>query len=145
MPARALSGTCLERLVRMVCPLLRAAQRQCPRTGPGRRPDYEDWQIAALILAAVLHRRKSKSAQYRFLHERRAALQQGLHLHDFPARSTYFMRYRQAHRLFQQAIRLHGGQAPVEVGDLLVLRELLELVVGEEPERRFLGLGVFGH
>jgi hypothetical protein len=66
MTARALSGACLERLVRMAGPLLRAAQRQCPRTGPGRTHDYLDWQIAALILIAILHRRKSKSAQYRF-------------------------------------------------------------------------------
>ena len=65
MRARALTGTCLERLVRMASPLLRAAQRQCPRDGPGRLPDYEDWQVALLILVAVLHRRKSKSAQYR--------------------------------------------------------------------------------
>jgi hypothetical protein len=46
----------------MASPVLRAAQRQCPRAGPGRLPDYEDWQIAVLILIALLHRRKSKSA-----------------------------------------------------------------------------------
>jgi hypothetical protein len=114
MPARALSGTCLERLVRMASPLLRAAQRQCPRAGPGRLPDYEDWQVALLILTAVLHRRKSKSAQYRFLHERRATLKKWLDLKDFPARSTYFLRYRQAHRLFQQAIGLQGARALIE-------------------------------
>jgi len=114
MPARALSGTCLERLVRMASPLLRAAQRRCPRAGPGRLPDYHDWQMALLILVALLNRRKSKSAQYRFLHEHRAALQQRLELNDFPARSTYFLRYRQAHRLFQQAIGLQGVQALAE-------------------------------
>jgi len=114
MLARALSGTCLERLVRMASPLLRAAQRQCPRAGPGRLPDYEDWQMAALILVALLHRRKSKSAQFRFLHERRAALRQWLDLEDFPARSTYFTRYRQAHRLFQQALGLQGAKALAE-------------------------------
>ena len=114
MTARALSGACLERLVRMAGPLLRAAQRQCPRTGPGRTHDYLDWQIAALILIAILHRRKSKSAQYRFLLQRRAALQQWLDLTDFPARSTYFARYRQAHRLFRQAIGLQGAKAIAE-------------------------------
>jgi hypothetical protein len=95
----------------MASPLLRAAQRQCPRTGPGRLPDYQDWQIATLILIAILGRRKSKSAQYRFLHERRAALQAWLHLTEFPARSTYFTRYRQARRLFRQAIGLQGLKA----------------------------------
>jgi hypothetical protein len=98
----------------MASPLLRAAQRQCPRAGPGCLPDYEDWQIALLILIALLHRRKSKSAQYRFLHERRATLQRWLDLKDFPARSTYFLRYRQAHPLFQQAIGLQGAQALAE-------------------------------
>jgi len=114
MPAHTLSGTCLEQLVRIATPLLRAAQRQCPREGPGRLPDYEDWQVALLIVIAVLNRRKSKSAQYRFLHERRAALKPWLHLQDFPARSTYFLRYRQAHRLFQQAIGLQGAKALAE-------------------------------
>jgi len=98
----------------MAGPLLRAAQRQCSRTGPGRTHDYHDWQIAALILIAILHRRKSKSAQYRFLLQRRAALQQWLDLTDFPARSTYFARYRQAHRLFRQAIGLQGTKAIAE-------------------------------
>jgi hypothetical protein len=98
----------------MASPLLRAAQRECPRTGPGRQPDYQDWQIAALILIAILHRRKSKSAQYRFLHERRAALQQALKLTDFLARSTYFDRYRPAHQLFRQAIGLQGAKALAE-------------------------------
>jgi hypothetical protein len=114
MSARALSGTCLERLVRMASPLLRAAQRQCPRAGPGRLPDYQDWQMAFLILVAVLHRRKSKSAQYRFLHERRATLQEWLHLKDFPARSTYCLRYRQAHRLFREAVGLQGARVLAE-------------------------------
>lgn len=114
MTARALSGTCLERLVKMASPLLRAAQRKCPRAGPGRSHDYQDWQMAALILVAILHRRKSKSAQYRLLHERRATLQQWLSLDRFPARSTYFSRYRQAHRLFQKAIGLQGAHAIAE-------------------------------
>ena len=93
MAARALSGTCLERLARMASPLLRAAQRECPRDAPGRSNDYQDWQMAALILVAILHRRKSKSAQFRLLHERRATLQQWRHLDQCPARSTCFSRY----------------------------------------------------
>lgn len=134
MFARALSGTCLERLVRMACPLLRAAQRKCPRAGPGRRPDYDDWQIAALILVAVLHRRKSKSAQYRCLHERRAVLQRWLHLQDFPARSTYFARYRQAHRLFQQAIGLQGTKALAEnLADATVVAVDKTLIAARGP------------
>ena len=134
MPAHTLSGTCLEQLVRIATPLLRAAQRQCPREGPGRLPDYEDWQMALLILIAVLNRRKSKSAQYRFLHECRAALQPWLHLQDFPARSTYFVRYCQAHRLFEQAIGLQGAEALAEgVADATTVAVDKSLVAARGP------------
>jgi len=118
----------------MATPLLRAAQRQCPRQGPGRLPDYEDWQVALLILIAVLNRRKSKSAQYRFLHERRAALTPWLHPKDFPARSTYFLRYRQARRLFEQAIGLQGAKALAErVADATMVAVDKSLVAARGP------------
>jgi hypothetical protein len=64
-----------------------------------------------MIMAATMKRRKSKSAQYRFLHERRRKLKRWLGLKRFPARSTYFARYAQAHRLFEAAIVLQGRQA----------------------------------
>ena len=58
MPARATDGTCLAKLVRMAIPLCRTAQSQCPRTGPGRPPDFDDWKMAILIMAAILKNRK---------------------------------------------------------------------------------------
>jgi len=64
-----------------------------------------------LITVAVLHRKKTKSAQYRFLCAHRAELACWLGTDRFPARSTYFDRYRTAHRLFREAIRLQGQQA----------------------------------
>lgn len=106
-----MEGTCLAALVRMAIALCRAAERACPRTGPGRPPEYEAWKIAVLIMAAVLKKRKSKSAQYRFLDEHRRELMGWLGLKRFPARSTYFDRYRRAHRLFEVAIRLQGEKA----------------------------------
>lgn len=111
MPARATDGTCLAKLVKMAIPICQAAQRQCPRTGPGRPPDFQDWEIAILILIAVLKNRKSKSAQYRFLHEHCKEVKQWLGLKRIPARSTYFQRYRQAKRLLRPAIKLQGRQA----------------------------------
>jgi len=111
MPARAKDGTCLADLVQMAIPICRAAQLQCARTGPGRRPTFSDWQIAVLILIAVLNRRKSKSAQYRFLDERRIIIQSWLHMDEFPARSTYFDRYRGAHRLMEKAVAVQGQRA----------------------------------
>jgi hypothetical protein len=118
----------------MASPVLRAAQRQCPRAGPGCLPDYEDWQIATLILIALLHRRKSKSAQHRFLLERRATLLPWLSLQDFPARSTYFRRYRQAHRLFQQALGLQGAKALAEgIADATTVAVDKSLVAARGP------------
>ena len=111
MSARARDGTGLTKLVKMAIPICRAAQRQCPRTGPGRNPDFDDWKIAVMILAAILAKRKSKSAQYRFLWTHRHKWRRCLNLPRFPVRSTYFKRYRQAHRLFQVAVSLHGRKA----------------------------------
>jgi len=110
MSARATDGTSLAKLVNMAIPICRAAQNQCPRTGPGRRPDFDDWKIAVLIMAAILKKRKSKSGQYRFLWEHRHDFMQWLGLSRFPARSTYFERYAQTHRLLASGIILQGRQ-----------------------------------
>lgn len=111
MGRRATEGTCLRALVHLAIPVCQEAERQCPRTGPGRPPQIPDWVLAVLIMVAVLKRRKSKSAQYRFLAEHRNDLCSWLHVRRFPARSTYFERYRRAQRVFQGAIRLQGQQA----------------------------------
>jgi hypothetical protein len=67
--------------------------------------------MAVMIMAAILKKRKSKSAQYRFLCEHRIKLRRWLGLDRFPARSTYFDRYTGAHRLFEAGIVLQGREA----------------------------------
>lgn len=67
MGKRATVGTCLASLVKMAVPLCQQAERECPRTGPGRKPEIADWVLAVLIMVAVMKRKKSESAQYRFL------------------------------------------------------------------------------
>jgi hypothetical protein len=62
----------------------------------------------------VLKQKKSKSAQYAFLKEHRALLLKWMDADAFPGRTTYFERYRRAHLLFEQAIRLQGEQAIAE-------------------------------
>jgi len=106
----------LEELTRSAIPLLREAERRNPRTGPGAKPVIPDWLIGVLIMVAVLKRKKSKSAQYRFVTDpaNRARLTALLGSDHFPSRSTFFERYRRAHRLFQEAIRLQGEQAIAE-------------------------------
>ncbi|HUW84058.1 MAG TPA: hypothetical protein VMZ31_14835 [Phycisphaerae bacterium] len=114
MRARAMEGTCLATLVRMALPLCRAAERQCPRASPGRPPDFPDWVMAILIMTVVLKKKKSKSAQYRFLREHRSEFTDWLGLESFPSRTTYFDRYRRSHRLFEVAIRVQGERAVAE-------------------------------
>jgi len=115
MGQRAKAGTCLASLVKMAVPLCQRAERECPRTGPGRKPEIPDWVMAVLIMIAVLKRKKSKSGQHRFLKEHRGELKVWLGTSKFPSRSTYFDRYHRAHQLFQQAIQLQG-QLAIEEG-----------------------------
>lgn len=111
MSKRATDGTGLATLVKMAVPLCQAAERQRPRTGPGRKPEYDDWKMAVLIMVAILNRRKSKSAQYRWITERREPLLRWLELKRLPVRSTFFERYRSVHRLYSVAIELQGKAA----------------------------------
>lgn len=111
MSQRATDGTCLATLVQMAIPPCQAAQRQCPRTGPGRKPQYDDWKMAVLIMVAILNRRKSKSAQYRWVVQHGEDLRRWLDLPRLPARSTFFDRYRQMHKLYSVAIQLQGQEA----------------------------------
>jgi hypothetical protein len=114
MGRQAKTGPSLERLVALAIPDLQEAERQSPRTGPGAKPVIPDWVIAALIMIVMLRRKKSKSAQFRFLHEQRQAIATWLGDDRFPSRSCYFRRYGRAHRLYQTAIRLQGLRAIAE-------------------------------
>jgi hypothetical protein len=135
MLARATDGTRLAKLVMLAIPLLRAAQCQCPRTGPGRPPEYDDWKIAVMIVAATVKNRKSKSAQYRFLHEHRKKFRRWLGMKFFPERSTYFTRYRKAYKLLQAAIKLQGQKAIREgLADASVVAVDKSLLAARGPE-----------
>jgi hypothetical protein len=98
----------------MAVPLCREAEQFCARHGPGAPPTFADWQIAVLIMVAVMAKRKSKRAQYRYLFARRKQLVRWLKLPRFPGRSTYCERYRHAFRLFQWAILQQGRCAIAE-------------------------------
>jgi len=104
----AMEGRRLGTLVRMAIPFCKAAQKQCPRTGPGHPFEYNDWQIAVLIFTAVLKRRKSKSSQYQYLTQHAHEVKKRLGLRSWPVRSTYFERYRRAWQLFEAAITILG-------------------------------------
>jgi hypothetical protein len=116
MGKRAKARVGLEALVKMAVPLLREAERQCPRTGPGAKPDIPDWLIGVLIMVAVLKRKKTKAAQFRFVTNdaNRSRLVTVLGENHLPARSGWYRRYRRAHQLFQAAVRLQGRLAIAE-------------------------------
>lgn len=111
MTTFATEGTCLATLVKMALPIFQQAEQQFPRTGPGRKPLIPDWLRAVLIMIAILERKKTKSAQDRYLSEHRRAIATWVGTDAFPSRSTYFDRYRRAYRLLQQAIELQGQKA----------------------------------
>jgi hypothetical protein len=104
-------GTCLAELVRMAKPVCQQAERMCPRSGPGRRPEIPDWLLMVLIMVAVLKGRKSKSSQYRYLAAHREELSSWLETDQFPSRTTYFDRYRRCWRFLEAAVDLEGRQA----------------------------------
>jgi hypothetical protein len=114
MGKRAKAGTVLAELVKLAVPLLQAAERASPRTGAGDKPVIPDWVMAGLIMIGVLKKKKSKSAQFRFLQEHRRQVAEWLRNAQFPSRATYFRRYRRGHRLYRAAIRLQGERAIAE-------------------------------
>ena len=107
----ASSEALLQELIKIAVPVCQQAERLVPRRGPGRKPEIPDWALATLIIVAVAQRKTSKSSQYRCLKARKSQLVEVLNLPRFPARSTYFDRYRRAWQLFQKAIELEGRLA----------------------------------
>jgi len=114
MPGSAMEGTILAQLIKLSIPLVKAAEKDLPRSGAGAPPRYPEWQIAVMIMVAVAARRKSKSAQFRYLYERRNLLMKLLAMEEFPVRSTYFSRYRRADAIFNRAVFLQGRRAVEE-------------------------------
>jgi hypothetical protein len=114
MGKRATDGALVSELMALAVPTLQAAEQQSPRTGPGAKPDVPDWLMAGLIMIGILHKKKSKAAQFRFLVEHRAAVARWMGCRRFPSRATYYRRYPRAHRLYGAAIRVQGAEALAE-------------------------------
>jgi Transposase DDE domain len=101
----------LRELIEIAVPVCQRAEKALPRRGPGRKPKFPDWTLAALIIVAVVRRKTSKSSQFRYLKARETQLCELLNLPRLPARSTFFDRYRRGWRLFEVAIELEGRVA----------------------------------
>jgi hypothetical protein len=110
MPKRATDGALLDELVSLSIPLCQRAEKESPRTGPGRKPTIPDWVLALMIMVAVMLRKKTKSAQVVWWKQHRADFERWLPGQRMPGRSTFYDRYRRVHRLFRQAIVLQGKE-----------------------------------
>ncbi|MCY2974283.1 MAG: transposase [Planctomycetota bacterium] len=104
-------GACLERLIAIAKPILLKSERKHPIVGPGRKPEIPDWVLALLILSATLKKKKTKSAQFRWISSNRRHFERHLDGHRLPSRSTYFDRFKKAHSIMDESILLMGQKA----------------------------------
>jgi hypothetical protein len=105
------TATPLRHLINLAVPICRRGELARPPRGPGRPVDFPDWAIAVMITVAVAKRLTAKSAQYRYLAARADDLCKRLGLGRFPARSTYFDRYRAAAAVLVEAAVAHTAHA----------------------------------
>jgi hypothetical protein len=134
MGRRATDGALVSKLMTLAVPTLQQAERLSPRTGPGDKPEIPDWLMAGLIMIGILHKKKSKSAQFRFLAEHRVEVAHWLGCDRFPSRVTYFRRYPRAHHLYRVAIGVQGQQAIAEgVADPTVVAADKSLIAAQGP------------
>src|SRR4051812_2982088 len=91
------SAAPLRHLIHLAVPICRRGELGLPPRGPGRPLEIPEWALAVMILVAVAKRLKTKAAQYRYLAAHAAEFVRRLGLDRFPARSTYFARYRTAY------------------------------------------------
>jgi hypothetical protein len=141
MDCLATDGRRLADLVQLAIPACRDAVNDVQHTGPGRPPEYQEWQIAVLIVVAVAHRRKSKSSQWRFLRAHQHQLLEPLGMKKFPCRDTYCRRYLHVHRrLFDKAIERQGKlalkQHVCSAAECVVVDKSLIAARGRPPKRR---------
>jgi hypothetical protein len=104
-------ATPLRHLIDLAVPVCRLAEPRLPPPGPGRPVEIPEWAVAVMILVVVAKRLTTKSAQYRYLAAHAEALARRLGLDRFPARSTYFARYRAAYVLMAEALAVHTAHA----------------------------------
>lgn len=137
MPRRVTDGASLdlEKLTCLALPICQEAGVSCPRTGPGPKPTYSDSQIAVMIMCGVLKKKKSKSAQYRFVQQHAEMIKRLLALERIPARSSFFARYQQVDPVVQKGIELQGRAALREhVADARVVAADKSLMRARGPE-----------
>ena len=94
MSKRAKDGALLEDIVAQASHICQAAERACPRAGPGRKPEIPDWVLATLIMVGVSLRKKTKAAQWTWWIQHEADFARWFPSQRLPSRSTFYDRYR---------------------------------------------------
>lgn len=111
MPSCAKDGASLDQCVRISVAACRHAERACPRTGPGRKPDVPDWVVALMVLVGVMHRKKTRAAQFAFWRAHVSQFAAWLPGERLLSRSQFYDRSRRIAALLEAAIDQLGKQA----------------------------------
>jgi DDE family transposase len=107
----AKDGASLDQCVSIASSACKHAERACPRTGPGRKPDVPDWVVAVMVIVGVMHRKKSRAAQYAFWKARDPQFGDWFPGERILSRAQFYERARRLGALLRVAIQRLGAQA----------------------------------
>lgn len=111
MSKRAKEGALLADIIVQASRTCQAAERACPRAGPGRKAEIPDWVLATMIMVGVSLRKKTKAAQWTWWIQHATDFARWIPGQRLPSRSTFYDRYRRCHRLLRQVVQLQGEHA----------------------------------
>jgi hypothetical protein len=111
MSSCAKEGASLDCCVAIASSACRRAAGSPVRCGRGRRPEVPDWIVAVMVVIAVLHRKKTRQAQYAFWRARREQWEQWFPEERLLSRSQFYERARRLTPLLQRAIRRLAAHA----------------------------------
>ncbi len=104
-------GAWLEQCVARVGRVCQHAAMRCPRTGPGRKPEVPDWLIATVVVIGVMHRKKTREAQYAFWEANVDSFERCFPGERLLSRSQFYVRARRTAPLLQTVIQQFGSYA----------------------------------
>lgn len=111
MSCCAKDGASLDSCVAIASRACEQAQRKFPRTGRGRRPDVPDWVVAVMVVVGVMHRKKTRAAQYAFWEVRQEQFARWFPDSRLLSRSQFYERARNLAGLLSAAIKRLGRHA----------------------------------
>lgn len=115
MSLRAKEGAPLDRCVAIAAAVCKQAAAKSLRMGPGRKPIVPDWIVAVMVVIGVLHRKKTRAAQYLFWRARQEDFARWFPGEQMLSRSQFYDRAARVAPLVQLAI-LHLGRRAVRRG-----------------------------